>query len=373
MRGSRSSAAELFERARSHWAWRAPRNRRGWNGTPRTATKRSVVVSLLTFGIVIGIAWWARDRLDASLRAIAHPHWRWLLLATVFEAASMAMFARMQRTLLAQGGFRLPVRTAVAIVYSGNALSVTLPMAGSTIGTGYTFRRFVRSGAPASLATWALAVSGIFSTCALAALVGLGGVISGNPWAGALGAVLAAAGLIPVVFVLVALRHDVGRRMALRVTAPLLLIWRRWRHRDASTVRDDVRAGIEQLTAFKVDRMVGARLALFATLNWVADCAVLVAAIEAFGQPVPWSKLLVVYGAAIGAASVAVTPAGLGIVEATIAVALSKAGITGTAGLAAAIAYRGVSCWLVLIVGWIAIAAVRRSDHRRAPAATPSR
>jgi hypothetical protein len=45
--------------------------------------------------------------------------------------------------------------------------------------------------------------------------------------------------------------------------------------------------------------------------------------VSALGVPVPWTHLVIVYGATLGAASLSFTPAGIGIVESAIAVALS--------------------------------------------------
>jgi uncharacterized protein (TIRG00374 family) len=323
---------------------------------------------LILVASVVGIGavtFFGRHSLAAARSALTHPHWPWLGVAVALEIISMGTFARMQRGLLAEGGLRLPMRSAVAIVYSGNAVSVTVPMAGSAMGTSYSYRRFVGQGADSSLAAWALAVAGIFSTCALAGLIGIGGVVSGNIYAGAIGAVTATVSLIPILAALVALRHERSRAGLVRFLAKAVTRWRRFRHGDIEHVTDELEGLIERLTAFNLHRTTGLMIMGFAMANWLADCGVLVAAVATFGAPVPWSRVLVVYAAAIGAASLAVTPAGLGMVEGAIAVALTQAGVHEPASVSAAITYRAVSCWLVLAVGWIAVAAVRRDTPLR--------
>ena len=62
-------------------------------------------------------------------------------------------------------------------------------------------------------------------------------------------------------------------------------------------------------------------------MNWVADIACLALAIMAVGSPVPWSGLILAWSVRVGAASLGLTPGGLGVVEAALAGALVAAGV----------------------------------------------
>jgi hypothetical protein len=46
-------------------------------------------------------------------------------------------------------------------------------------------------------------------------------------------------------------------------------------------------------------------------------------------------------------------PAGIGIVEGAIAVALISTGTSGGVAIPAAVTYRAISCWLPIAVGWM--------------------
>ncbi len=99
------------------------------------------------------------------------------------------------------------------------------------------------------------------------------------------------------------------------------------------------------------------------TLNWAADCTALALAIQATGLPVPWHALLLAYGAGAAVGSTGLTPGGFGLVEFTVAAALTAGGLPGSGALAAVLAYRLVNFWLVLAIGWLVM--LRRDRARR--------
>ena len=53
--------------------------------------------------------------LRAAVDRVGAADWRWLLLAVGFEAASMVVFARLQRWLLRAGGVTVPLRDMVEL------------------------------------------------------------------------------------------------------------------------------------------------------------------------------------------------------------------------------------------------------------------
>ena len=58
------------------------------------------------------------------------------------------------------------------------------------------------------------------------------------------------------------------------------------------------------------------------TLNWLLDCACFAMMFLAIDAPIPWKGLLLAYGAGQLAATLPITPGGLGVVEGSITVAL---------------------------------------------------
>ena len=125
----------------------------------------------------------------------------------------MGAMARQQRRLLGVGGSRISLAGVVATTYAGNAISVGLPLAGPAAATLFAMRRFVDLGAEASVAGWALAVSGVFSSFALVAVVALGAVVSGSGLAVVSAAVGVLGGAVPLAVLLLSLRRPGPRRL----------------------------------------------------------------------------------------------------------------------------------------------------------------
>jgi uncharacterized protein (TIRG00374 family) len=303
-----------------------------------------------------------RETLTRSVTTFGHLHWAWLPFAVIAEAGSMAAFARTQRRLLrAGGGAPLHLGSVMALTYAGNAISVSLPLAGSELATGFTFRQLGRRGVDTAVAGWALAVSGMLSSAAFAVLLAGGAVASGSPTAAALGLTGAALSLLPTVAVLAALRYAGVRRLLNRLLARLVGVSRRLVKRPGPAAEEALERFLDRVAALRLARLQYAEVFGLALWNWVADCLCLAAALRATGAHVPWQGLFLAYGAGMTAASIGVTPGGLGIVEAALAAALVGAGLNGHHALAAVLVYRVISFWLVMASGWVVMAVLVRT------------
>ena len=75
----------------------------------------------------------------------------------------------------------------------------------------------------------------------------------------------------------------------------------------------------------------------------------------ALDVPIPWKGLLLAYGAGQLAASLPITPGGLGVVEGSITVALVAFGGPEASTAYAVLLYRLISFWMILVVGWLFI------------------
>jgi uncharacterized protein (TIRG00374 family) len=111
---------------------------------------------------------------------------------------------------------------------------------------------------------------------------------------------------------------------------------------------------------------------LLALLNWLADCACLACSILATGHPVPWHGLLLAYGAGAAVGSSGLSPGGFALVEIALTAALTAAGMNASAALAAAIAYRLISFWLILVGGGLSLIVLARHDNQSQPAEPPA-
>jgi uncharacterized protein (TIRG00374 family) len=303
--------------------------------------------------------------LGESVHTLRHLDWAWVPLAVAAEAGSMGAFARSQRRLLgAGGGTRLHLGSVLAVTYAGNAISASLPLAGSGVATGYSYRQFNELGIDPAVAAWALAVSGMFSSFAFALVLGGGAIASGGATAMSLGLTAALLALLPTLAVVAALRYPAARRCLNRLLGHLTHVARRVSGRPRPGAEDALERLLERVSALHLPRRQYAEVLALAVWNWAADCLCLAAAIRATGSHVPWSGLFLAYGAGMTAGSIGVTPGGLGVIEAALAAALAATGITGQHALAAVLVYRMVSFWLVMACGWGVMAALARARHR---------
>ncbi|MCU1504042.1 MAG: rane protein [Ilumatobacteraceae bacterium] len=341
-----------MQRLRGRWAELGARTR----ASPvRTSVGLGIVAALVLAGFLraSGVASWATTTLGTTPVL-------WLLGGLVLEAGSMAAFAQLQRRVLADAGVRLAPRTALAIAYAGNAVSVTIPLAGSTAGAAFTYRQYVHRGASGPMAAWAIGVAGVFSTITFGVLVGAGAIANGNALAAAAGVLGIMAATIPMIAILVAMHRPAARLRLERIAACILSGIQHLVRRPRRAPAEVAASVFDQLSAYRMQWRHGMAAGTYAALNWLLDALCLWTVLQAFGVSMPFRDLPLLYAAVIAAASLGFTPAGIGTVEAAIALALVNLGGAGAPSLLAAVAYRAISTWLVLLIGWAVIARMRR-------------
>jgi putative heme transporter len=324
-------------------------------GGRATRWGRARAVALFAVALVglVGLGWLERGSVRRSFAVLGHARLSLIPLAISAEILSMATLARLQRRLLRAGGVQLPITSMVAIIYASNAISVSIPIAGSPMSAAFSFRSFARRGADRGLAGWALVMSGVISTITLALVVAAGAMLSGNAAAAVVGALAALATVVPVLAGLLSLRHGRLRARLETVVTRSLRLALRVLHRPPGDPRALIDATVARLVGLRLKRRGWAFVFLMATLNWVANIACLALALLATRGPVPWSGLILAWSVGVGAASFGLTPGGLGLVEAALAGALIAAGVHTPQAVAAVLVYRLISFWLVDALGWI--------------------
>lgn len=313
---------------------------------------RGVLLAVVTAGGVVLLAAIARSTLTGSVSAFAHIEWRWVPVAVFGEFASMTAVARIQRRLLLVSGIKLQLGSVMAVAYAGNAISVSLPLAGPQLGTAFSFRQFGRQGIDPAVAGWALAMSGIISSFAFAFVLAGGAVASRSTAAAALGLAGALASLLPTVALLSALRYRAVRRRLNGFLARLVAISRRLTKRPGPGTEDALERFLDRVASLRLPRREYVEIFGLSVWNWVADCLCLAAAITATGSHPPWRGLFLAYAAGMAAGGIGLTPGGLGVIEAALAAGLVAIGVTGHHALAAVLLYRLISFWLVMAGGW---------------------
>lgn len=336
---------------------------------PKGATSAAIVASIAA---AIVVAFFRRPHLADAIPDISRLNGVWVLPAIALAGVSMLTAALQQRRVLRAAGLSLPVRSMMAITLAGNAVSVTLPLAGSTAGTAYTYMQLKKRGADLPTATWSLATCGIISTTVLAVVLGVGAGITGDGATSVVGAVAVLLGIVPLGVLLIAFRSPMVRGHAQRIAQRVIDRLHSTKHDADGPNPVVVSRMFERMARFRVGWRAGATASVYSAVNWVTDVACLAVCVRALGVPVPWTHLVIIYGATLGAASLSFTPAGIGIVESAIAVGLAQSGVPTSAAIVAALLYRAVSCWLALGVGWVSYAMMQQGKGAGARALAAS-
>jgi putative heme transporter len=340
---------------------------RAGSGPAQTRPRRHrwvrTVLVLLAAGVIVTVVVLDRHALGQSLSALGGLDPRWFLLAIFCELVSLVAFGLSRRRLLRADGAQARFSSVMAITYAGNALSMSIPFAGAQLAVVFSYQQFRRRGLDPAVTGWALGVSAIASSSALAIVLVVGALVGGAPVANAVGFLGAAVFALPAITVILALRYPRARVVANRVIAWALGLVRRIIRKpglDPDALDDFLR----QLAGIRLRWHQYPEVFALAVVNWLADCACLACAIKATGEPVPWAGLLLAYGAGAVAGSTGVTPGGFLIVEAALTAALAATGMPPARALAAVLAYRLVNFWMILLGGGITLIFLRLRGSR---------
>jgi uncharacterized protein (TIRG00374 family) len=323
-----------------------------------------VAVAILAVGAMAWLIVANRHTLAESLSSLSNLDFRWFALAIVCEAVSLTAFGLSRRRLLRADGHQAGFASVMAITYAGNALSMSVPFAGAQLAAVFSYQQFRRRGLDPALTGWALGISAIASSSALALILIAGAFAGGAPLVTVAGFAGAAIFALPALTVLLALRYPRAREVANKALAALIPLARRVLRKPGL----DPAALDEFLTRLASIRLRWPQyVEVFglAAVNWLADCACLACAIHATGAPIPWRGLVLAYGAGAAVGSTGVTPGGFGLVEVTLTAALVAAGLTTGRALTAVLAYRLINFWLILLAGGISMLVLSRARESR--------
>jgi hypothetical protein len=230
-------------------------------------------------------------------------------------------------------------------------LTNSLPF-GSALASVYGFRWFRRFGADNTLAVWALAGTLVAAVVSLSLVA-----VIGLAMATGTGASL---DLVPVLIGVFAVALAIGSLFVYERPLHAVLSWAvKLSVLVTGRPRGDTVALIDRITAWMTAVRLNwteiGRIITWGTLNWLLDCACFAMMFLAIGAPIPWKGLLLAYGAGQLAASLPITPGGLGVVEGSITVALVAFGGPEASTAYAVLLYRIISFWMILVIGWLFI------------------
>jgi uncharacterized protein (TIRG00374 family) len=289
----------------------------------------------------------------------------WLAVAVVAEFVSMGMFARQQRRLLTAFGVHMPRHRALALSYSRSAIAISLP-AGSAISAAYAFRQFRTGGASRRTAATVMVLSGLLSMAALFLLYATGALAAGAVHLGTVWEDSTSTTRVSVLlaFVLVAIVGLFAWQSGWQIQPRY-----RRTHQPVDTRWPRLGRMLTPLTdALTSSREVAGRhwtLALGAALtNWLTDLLCLYAAARAFHLPVSLVQIGAVYLTVQVVRQVPLTPGGIGVIEVSLLAGLVSAGAGNAQAAATVLAYRLLSCWLIIPVGFLCWLVLRRPSHQ---------
>lgn len=332
----------------------------------RAGRRFRLLVAVVAVG---GLGWFAVaewSRVTDAVDLLAHADPTWILVGSATSIVSIVLFAGVRSVLLGSGGAHLGLGPATTASFASGAIAATLP-AGGAIATAYMVQRYREAGADGGLAGWTTIATGVVAPSVLVFITLLGYAVAGERPSDVIVAGAVATLLLVAFFTLTRNPWLLRRPAAWGVGA-----WRRLRalvHRSPDRHTTSATTAAEGFVAsFGAVRAGPGRWAAAWTLqvvSWIGELAALFAAISAVGgrlptDPAGWGALLAVYGTSQLAGALPVVPGGAGQVEAALVVGLTATGTDASTAIAASVAFRLMSHWLVVPIGWVCVALLRR-------------
>jgi uncharacterized membrane protein YbhN (UPF0104 family) len=328
--------------------------------------KRALRATALVLVLVVAVVT-LRDNLpdlDQTLDTLASAHPWWIVLAVAAEMTSLRHFALQQRRLLAGFGVSMSVPRAVAVTFTRSAISFSLP-AGSAVSAGFAFRQFRTAGASRRTAGAVAVLSSVLSGVALVLMYGAVVLIPHGSATGETETLVLVVSLLVLAGLIFALDfwlsprahrgrpladHDEDEAPAHEGHGPGA-----WPARSAAAVRR-ILADLRRLP-----RRSWVLSLVHATVNWGLDFACLAATAAAFDIDVSPVRLATVYLTVQLVRQIPLSPGGIGVVEVALLAGLVSAGAAQGPAAAAMLVYRLLSCWMIIPLGLLAYATLRRA------------
>jgi uncharacterized membrane protein YbhN (UPF0104 family) len=356
----------------------APAQERQWVKGLGTSIRRSWPVLKYVIGIgLLAISLWVLSSHTDELSGLSHVfdtlEWWWVPPALLAEFGSFVCFAGMQYSILKSGDLAAPKGALLKTAFSSQALLNSLP-GGSAASAIYSFRWFRRFGADTTLAAWSMAGTVIASIVSLSLVATAGLALATDKGA--------SLDLIPVMVGSLILTVLVGALFVYERPLAVLVGWSvRTSRALVGRPRGNAEAHVQRILQWVTTVRLGWReiisIVLWGVGNWLLDCACFAMMFLAVGSSIPWKGLLLAYGAGQLAATLPITPGGLGAVEGSITIALVAFGGSQVTTVDAVLMYRFISFWLILVVGWAIWAElaleVRNGRWSREALSTPTR
>jgi uncharacterized protein (TIRG00374 family) len=285
----------------------------------------------------------------------------WLLMAVGLELASLAVYGALTRAMLPRDE-RPGYATVLGIDLTTMAASHVVP-AGSAVGLGLGYRLLTRAGVSGPAAVFTKATQSIGSAVVLNLILWLA-LVASIPLHGfsPVYGPVAVAGL--VLLTAAAALLTLLLRGNDRVADVLARQLGRLPRVSEDRVRAAVLTGVAHLRAFASDRRLVVATVVLAAANWLLDAGALWACVRAFGHTLGPDGLLVPYGIAAVLAALPLTPAGLGVVEASLIPSLVAFSVPRGVAILGVLAWRALGFLLPIPIGGLSYLLIQRRPRR---------
>jgi putative heme transporter len=325
------------------------------------------LLGVLVGAVVLILLFSRRGDLAAARHQLRHVNLGWVAVAVLAETTSVAAFAVLQHRVLRLSGSRMPLPGLLALSLANDAIAGTVP-GEPAVSSAYRYRYYRRHGATSDSAGWTIFTILVAQALGMSLLLLVGVLVALLASTSLATSGAAAAGLVIVVAAGAVL---VRRDLVLRLIGWLVGGWRRAARRPQGGMTARVQATLVRMRQIPLRTSAAISVVALATAVWALDFLCLLSSFGAVHAAIPWAGVLLAYGAAQVAGSLPIVPGGFGIIEGSLAVILVGYGASRIPAISAALAYRVVSFWLFIAVGWIAVAALahrsRRRDRRTGP------
>ncbi len=317
-------------------------------------------------GVAIGIGVLAllfgqRGELAAARHEAGHLDIAWMAAAVLAEGTSLTAFGLLQHRVLHLAGARVALPGLVALSLANEAIANTVP-AGPALSCVYRYRHYRKRGASGASAGWTIFTVLIAQAISMSLLLLVGVLVAMLASASVRSAGLAAVGLV---IILAAGAVLIRRDLVLRLVARLIRLSQRVTGHPRADAGARVEAALARMREIPLSPRSAASVIVNAVVVWTCDFLCLLCAFGAVHAAVPWHGVLLAYGAAQVVGSLPLVPGGLGIIEGSLAVILAAYGTGHIPAISAALAYRLVSFWLSVAVGWVSVGVIAYRARQR--------
>jgi uncharacterized protein (TIRG00374 family) len=319
------------------------------------------VIGVLVGVVVLVVLFGQRGDLVAARHEFGHLDVGWMVASVLAEGTSLAGFGLLQHRVLRVAGARIALPGLVGLSLANEAIANTVP-GGPAVSCVYRYRYYQRRGADGATSGWCVFMVVIAQAVGMSLLLLVGAAVALLASASVGGAGIAAVGLVIVIAGGVVL---VRRDLVLRLIAAGVRIAQRLTGHPKRGASERIEAALARIREIPLSARATAMIVAIAVAVWACDFLCLLCSFAAVHAAVPWKGVLLAYGAAQAAGSLPVVPGGLGIVEGSLAVILVAYRVARIPAIGAALAYRLVSFWLSIAVGWVSVGLISYHARRR--------